>query len=492
MSKNSSKNIKISLLYSPKDKEYSDGLRKHLRAIKTKHRNVEFILIEDLPLGNQQTHLREVLKKSDIVLLLLSIDFLNENLLDGETRILLETQKKSRPNERFIMPIILRSFSWELAYEDQEIHKITVFREPISSSINKDEAYEKIVSTLNQHIEKLNASAIKMALPTWAGYLSAISYNKGFAKNKKTKLYEKYNKTIRIDLNDNHEDLLEAWKAGEADIIGVTMDTLPYLLEHYSELQPQIIFQASWSSGADAIIGRKGLNSVADLKGKRVICAKNTPSQYFLEQVMKKAGLSKYDVHIIHADIHTPDEAMACFKKEKAIEAVVLWSPYIESCLHDVAGTKILTDSKEFPNLITDVLVGSKNFIQLNSEELQEVIGGWIEENHRLNDDTEKKDEAVDVFVESILKPLPSLIPNKIRKNLKGVLVNYFDSALSKIHLCNYEDNARFFGIKPNQTSIGEQIFEGLEHKKKCSPWEDIINETIIQALKSDKEMIKA
>lgn len=485
MFKTSPKNIKISLLYSQKDKSYSEGLRKHLKALISKHRNAEIHLIEDLPFGDKRTQLRKVLQKSDIVLLLLSSDFLNENLLDSETRILLETQKKGRPNERFILPIILRSFSWEIAYEDHEIQKITLFKEPISSLADKDPIYKRIVSTLDKYIEELNAGAIKMTLPTWAGYLSAISYNKGLTKNKSIPLYQGYKKTIRIDLNDNHEDLLTAWKAGEADIIGITMDTLPYVLEHYSELEPQIIFQASWSSGADAIIARAGINTVADLKGKRVVCAKNTPSHYFLQQAMKKAGLSKYDVFIISTDIDSPDDAAACFKAHEEFEAVVLWSPYSESCLHDVPGTKILTDTKDFPNLITDVLVASKSFIHLNQEELHEIIKGWLNESRRLAASIEKQTEAVDVFVESILKPLPSLIPHKIRTNLKEILMDYFNSALSKIHLCNYDNNLDFFGLKANTTSLGQQLFENLDNNESCICWDDIVNETIIQSLKT-------
>lgn len=485
MFKTSPKNIKISLLYSQKDKSYSEGLRKHLKALVSKHRNAEIHLIEDLPLGNAQAQLRKVLQKSDIVLLLLSSDFLNETLLDGETRILLETQKKGRPNERFIMPIILRSFSWEIAYEDHEIQKITVFKDPISSLEDKDPIYKRIVSTLDKYIEELNAGAIKMALPTWAGYLSAISYNKGLLKNKDTWLYKKYKKTIRIDLNDNHEDLLEAWKAGEADIVGVTMDTLPYVLEHYSELEPQIIFQASWSSGADAIIVREGIKTIEELKGKRIVCSKNTPSHYFLQQVMKKAGLSKYDVFLISEDIDSPDDAVACFKENEQFEAVVLWSPYSDSCLHDVSGTSILTDTRDFPNLITDVLVASKNFIQLNKEELNEIIRGWLSESRRLTANIEMQNEAVDVFVESILRPLPSLIPNKVRANLKDILMSYFNNALSKIHLCDYEDNLRFFGLDNYEISIGQELFEQLEHKDSCVYWESIINEKIIQSLKA-------
>lgn len=480
---NSPKNIKITLVYARQDKKYSLGLKKHLNALTYRHKNIDINLVDDLPFGDLQQNMRELLQQSDILLLLLSIDFLEEHILNTETRTILDVHKQSRRGERVIVPIIVRAFNYDMTFGEYQFQNLDFLKSPIATLEDREDTYQKIVDALDEDIKRFNAKAIKIALPTWVGYLSAINFNKGLERNKETTLYKKFKRNVRIELNDNHDLVLEAWKAGEVDLVGVTLDALPNLLEQYGHLEPQIIFQASWSAGADAIVVRNGVEKIADLQNKKVICSPNTPSHYFLKHVLNEANISEDEVWLIDKGVTTPDDAVRRFKEDKSIDAVVLWSPFLESCLHDVSNTKILTSTKSYPNLITDVIIATKSYIQLNQEELTELFKGWLLENKRFGVRPETQNDAVNIFIDGIIKPLPALIPNRIRQFIKETLVEYFESAVHKIHLCSYEDNILFFG-ENGVPPLGKVLFSGYEGTEKEWTWEDIIDDTIIKQLK--------
>ena len=54
--------------------------------------------------------------------------------------------------------------------------------------------------------------------------------------------------------------------------------------------------QIDWSNGGDGIVVRGNIHSVKDLKGKVVVYAQNSPSQYFINNLLLQAGLQPGEV----------------------------------------------------------------------------------------------------------------------------------------------------------------------------------------------------
>jgi hypothetical protein len=164
--------------------------------------------------------------------------------------------------------------------------------------------------------------------------------------------------------------------------------------------------------------------------------------------VLQEHGIRTEEVEAIpqkHTDL---DLLTKRFIKDDTLDALVLWSPFVEACIAEGCGDiKVLTDSSDYPNLIADVLLTSEEYINLNREEITELLKGWFREvDHFLNDEFYPK-KAVGVLVNAIIKPLPSIIPSSIRGSLEDALNNYFQTSLDKVHLCDLSDNRRFFGI---------------------------------------------
>ena len=487
------KNINIAVLYAASDSSYWQELEKHINLLLKIHANVRIWTAKDVELGvDVSSTVREELKRADVTLLLLSADFAYEEVFDDETRILLDHYASQKSGKRYILPVIVRDYIWREHFDRHyDIEKLKVFDKIAEEPKNREKVYRQVTELLGQYIQELNAQSIHFSIPTWVGYLGGIIYNDGFIKNRTTELFKKFGRTLRFELNDDVEDLCEAWRSGEADLVWSTIDRLPHILHQMKDLRPRVIFQASWSDGADAIIARNGITSIEELKGKKVIYPYETPAHTFLKFVMNEAGLSTFDIIHQPQKIADLDLITKTFIADESIDALTIWSPYVEVCLNEVPGAQVITHTGEYPNLIADVVLASKDYIDLNREELTEIFSGWCQEISRFNLDPFFQKGGLGILVDAIIRPLPSIIPSKIRESLVQALTEYFTSSMDKVHLCSYEDNLRFFGLPDADIIPGRMLynrfielqFKEFQHLPDMQ-WDHFVDTSILQNIR--------
>lgn len=116
--------------------------------------------------------------------------------------------------------------------------------------------------------------------------------------------------------------LLEALGAGAVDF-GITGDTPPILAQSAGA---QLVYAASSPAVQNAILVRKdsAIQSLADLKGKRVAFGKGSSSHNFVVQALRKAGLDYED---ISPAFLSPADAVAAFTTG-SVDAWAVWDPY--------------------------------------------------------------------------------------------------------------------------------------------------------------------
>lgn len=483
-------NINITVLYSSdeSDQKYFQELFPHLQLLMRRYPNVNIWHRADIIPGQPiEEHIRQEVDQSDLVLLLLSPLYIVDELIDSQTKHLLKNfNKKSRRDTRYIMPIILRSFNWEDVYDPQyDLEALPVLSTPISSTSveNRDEIFTNIITKLESQIKKMIEHPMRIILPAWVGNIGVVSYNNGLKKNTKTELYQKYQRIIEIELNDSIFESCEAWKAGKYDLICTTLDCLPLVLKELEDFEPKIIFQTSWSKGADAIVGRGDVKTILDLKGKNIICATDSPSYSFLQFALQSEGMTLEDVQLRYQQINHPDKAIKYFLNDTQIDAIVLWSPYLEYCLREGEDTKVITDTSSFPSLITDVLISSENYIQLNREELVVFLEGWLNETRASEEDKINLEKAIQILVDSILDSFPQIIPRALLQDISKLLVTYFNMSADKIHLCNLDDNLHFFGILPKTENSQAPSVEDLMNPYAILPgFEDLVIQKCLES----------
>lgn len=285
-----------------------------------------------------------------------------------------------------------------------------------------------------------NSDAIKIGVVTWGGYAGGEYYNNGFKASEESRFFKDCGIKVEFKLIDDFNASREAFKADEVNLLWTTVDAFPTEAGSLKEFSPQIVLQADWSRGGDAIVVQRGINTVADLKGKRVAVAPMTPSHTFLLWMLEASGMKPTDITIVEAP--SAIDAAAYFKANK-VDAAVVWSPDDEDCIKSVKGSKILKNTKSASNIISDVFIAKKAWIDANEDKLKCLVEGWLKGAAEINSNPQAKTKAAKILAEGLNQP-----------------EDFCLNAINNVRLCTYGDNVNFFNIKGDYAGVkGEDIY---------------------------------
>ena len=137
---------------------------------------------------------------------------------------------------------------------------------------------------------------------------------------------------------------LEALSVGAIDF-GYTGDVpVVFALAADKPLRYLVAEQSSRQAHALLIPNNSQIQTLTDLKGKRIGLTKGSSAHYFVSETLKQAGLTWQDIQPVWL---TPADARAALDKN-AIDAWAIWEPYI-SATETQGNAKILFDSKTLP-----------------------------------------------------------------------------------------------------------------------------------------------
>lgn len=169
-----------------------------------------------------------------------------------------------------------------------------------------------------------------------------------------------------------------------------------------------VIFQIDCTSLADAVMGNKdkGVNSIADLKGKKVAATSGTSAEIILNLALKQEGLTVDDLELVEMDANGIVTAMISGN----VDACATWSPgtmTIEQALKDK--TVWLATNQDYVNQVTfpssfittqkfadsnhDVLVRFSRALQKAADYRNsniEEVAGWVAKQCEVDQDTMK------------------------------------------------------------------------------------------------------
>lgn len=269
---------------------------------------------------------------------------------------------------------------------------------------------------------------IRVAIVLWGGYAGGIMANGGMAPNRESVFSKEFGVQVELLQIDDFVKSRDAFRAGGdkggVDIMWSTVDAYALEYDGLSKLNPKAIMQYDWSRGGDAIAVDASIKSVADLRGKRLACAQETPSHYFALYVLAQGGLTNKDVNWVFTD--SAVEAANVFKAGR-VEAAVSWSPDVYVAARERQGGHILASTKEASNLIADIFVARGDFVEKYPEDVRRFVGGWL--------------RGVDMVKQS-----PERAAVLLQKSLTGV--NTLDDAkamLDDVKLPDFAENRAFF-----------------------------------------------
>ncbi len=136
-----------------------------------------------------------------------------------------------------------------------------------------------------------------------------------------------------------------------------------------------IIYEHDWSHGGDLFILSGKLDSIEELKGKRIgTYSTAAPIGFFLDKVLQNAHLKIKDVELI--EVSDTSKLNKSFRNG-VVSAIVSYDPEASKVVDDGAG-KLVSTSADFPGVIPEGIVVQNRILRDNPGDVQKFLRGWL------------------------------------------------------------------------------------------------------------------
>jgi len=229
---------------------------------------------------------------------------------------------------------------------------------------------------------KLEDDTVRFALNVWAGWAPIIQANNGFKAGKVWRTAGGKPFKVELVLIDDPVAMRDAYAAGEVHIGWATLDMMPLFMEGFvdrkgepkdSRIMPRVFQQVDWSNGGDGIVVRESIKTVADLRGKTIVLAQNSPSHYFALNMLVSGGVQPGEVTWTFTN--DAFAAAAAYNAEKSLAAAVTWAPDIYN-LSEAKGNRMLVTTATANKLIADVWFARADFAKDHMDICEGLVRG--------------------------------------------------------------------------------------------------------------------
>lgn len=331
--------------------------------------------------------------------------------------------------------------------------------------------------------EPLEDNTVRFAINVWAGWAPIILANDGLAAGKVWKTADGKDFKVDLQLIDDPVAMRDVYAAGKVHIGWATLDMVPLFMEGFvdrngkptdSRVMPRIYQQVDWSNGGDGIVVRDNIKTVKDLKGKKMVLAQNSPSQYFALRMLVAGGLQPSEVEMVY----TKDafQAAAAFNSDKSIAACVSWAPDIYN-LSDIDGNRMLVNTQTANKLIADVWFARADFAEAHPDLCEGIVRGIFDGMEAMKTQ-EGKNKAAALMAEGYAIPADETL-----------------EMLADAHSTNWAENYQFF-MNQNNPARFEKVWEQAYYvyrrirsvKHRPVPFDQVMDFSIIKKLGKEEK----
>jgi NitT/TauT family transport system substrate-binding protein len=187
---------------------------------------------------------------------------------------------------------------------------------------------------------------------------------------------------------EGYLDSINAFASGQLDGNSQTLnDTVASVAAGSDQV---IVLVNDNSTGNDQIIATREVQTVQDLRGKRVGVEVGVVDHFLLLQGLRKAGLTAADVQIVNLETGAAAAAFASGQ----LDAVGVFAPFTTQALKR-DGSHTLFTSKDYPGSISDHLVISRKLVTDRPADVQKIVDAWFKTLDYMKANPEK---AVDIM----------------------------------------------------------------------------------------------
>ena len=233
---------------------------------------------------------------------------------------------------------------------------------------------------------------------TWGGDVATFAANGGGLETAKGSTFDELGLDLKLTPGDDFVGQVKRYMAGETPFLRGTFRMLGQasgVLGSDPRTKPVVILQLSWSAG-DHVVAREGLNTVNDLKGKKIALQQGGPHVGLIYDVLESAKLTKDDVELVFVpDLTGPDGAAELFRKDPSVAACAVITPDMigltggadaagTGAEGTVAGAKVLVSTAELSRSVADVYAVRSDWFEQNRETCEKFVAGWLAARERV------------------------------------------------------------------------------------------------------------
>lgn len=244
--------------------------------------------------------------------------------------------------------------------------------------------------------DPVGGDAIVIGYSNWPGWWPwAIAEEEGlFAAN---------NVNVEMKWFDGYVESMEALATGQIDGNCQTLnDTISFAADAVNGEVAVLVNDNS--AGNDQIIVAEDINSVDDLRGRKVAVEEGVVDDFLLSLVLEDQGYSRDDVEIVPLETGAAAAAFAAGQ----VDAVGAFPPYWLTAL-EREGSKALATSNDFPGAIPDLLVMSQAIVNERPEAVQAIVDTWFDVLAFMEENPERADEIMAARADVSLEALQQL-----------------------------------------------------------------------------------
>ena len=227
------------------------------------------------------------------------------------------------------------------------------------------------------------AEPLKIGYSDWPGWVAwEIAIEK--------KMFDKVGVDVQFEWFD-YVASMDAFAAGKLDAVAMTNGDA--LVTGSTGAQNVMILINDYSAGNDMIVGAPGINSIKDLKGKKIGVEVGFVDHLLLLNALEKNGMTESDVELVNVPTNETPQVLASGQ----VDAIGAWQPSSGQALQLVPGSKRIYSSADEAGLIYDVLAVSPASLSAHKEDWKKVLKVWDMAVAYLND-PKTREEAISIM----------------------------------------------------------------------------------------------
>ena len=225
---------------------------------------------------------------------------------------------------------------------------------------------------------------------------------------------------------------MDAFAAGKLD--AVTMTNGDALVTGATGAKSVMILINDYSNGNDMIVGKAGIESLKDLKGKKVGVEIGFVDHLLLLNGLEKAGMSEKDVELVNVPTNETPQVLA----SGDVDAIVAWQPSSGQALKLVPGSSAIYTSRNAPGLIYDMYCVTPESYASRKDDWAKVLKVWYRTVDYIRDPATQPDAL------RIMASRVGLSPEEYKPFLEGTKILTLEEA--KGHFARGEGFSSVYG----------------------------------------------